>query len=118
MRSSPLPMAQLIAKAGHDGINAATVYRTLELFGRLQLISEAGLGRNRLFELNDTYHSHHHHITCTVCGAVTDFDSRLIERDLQVIGQQLGFDVRTHQLEVTGVCSACSRGGLADEVAS
>ena len=108
MRNVPLPIAKLITKAEEDGINSVTVYRTLELLRKLNLVQEMGLGRNRLFELSDSYHSHHHHFTCIKCGKVTDFDSETIEANLDEIGKKLGFDVQAHQLEVTGVCSKCS----------
>jgi Fur family ferric uptake transcriptional regulator len=112
MRNGPLSMSKLINKAGEDGIDPVTVYRTLELLRKLNFIQEMGLGRNRLFELSDTYHSHHHHFTCSECGKVTDFDSEIIERDLHEIGEKLGFNVRAHQLEVIGVCLTCTNKAL------
>ena len=56
---------QVIAKYPH--VNISTVYRTLELLGRLGLVTETDLGGGRV-----RYHSaekgHHHHLVCQECG--------------------------------------------------
>lgn len=104
LRQAPISMAKLISRARDDGIDPVTTYRTMDLFRKLGLVQELGLGRNRLLELSDTYHAHHHHFTCVVCGAISDFDNEAIERELRAAAQGLGFDVHSHQLEITGVC--------------
>ena len=107
VRHAPLSMPQIIQNALADSIDKVTVYRTVELLRKLDLVQEVGLGRNRLFELGDTLHGHHHHLTCTECGKVIDFDDETIEADLQSIGKQLGFDIKSHQLEASGICASC-----------
>jgi Fe2+ or Zn2+ uptake regulation protein len=106
-RHAPVSMAKLVAKAAEDGIDPVTVYRTIDLFRKLRLVQEVGFGRNRLFELSDDYHAHHHHFTCIECGTISDFDSAVIEADLKRIGEELGYAIRSHQLEVTGTCGRC-----------
>jgi Fur family ferric uptake transcriptional regulator len=107
MRQAPLPMAQLIAGGREEGLDTVTVYRTVDLFRKLGLIQEVGLGRNRLLELNDDYQAHHHHVMCLECGRITDFDSTVIEVDLARLAADLGFEIRSHQLEATGICADC-----------
>jgi len=109
MRHSPLAMPKLIARGQEDGIDVVTTYRTVDLFRKLALVQELGMGRNRLLELSDSYHAHHHHLTCVVCGKISDFDSEAIETDLHRLGLELGFEIRSHQLEATGVCADCRR---------
>ena len=106
-RNAPVSMPKLIAKAQQDSVDTVTVYRTMDLFRKLELVQEVGLGRNRLFELSDDYHAHHHHLTCAQCGTIFDFDSEVIENDLNRISEQLGFRIRSHQLEATGLCANC-----------
>lgn len=108
LRSAPLPMSKLISHASENGIDQVTVYRTMDLFRKMGLIQEVGLGRRRLFELSDTYHAHHHHFTCTKCGRVIDFDSDIIETELQRMSIEYGLKIHAHQLEVTGVCKVCN----------
>jgi Fe2+ or Zn2+ uptake regulation protein len=107
LRQSPLPMSRLIARASSDGIDSVTVYRTVDLFRKLGLVQELGLGRNRMFELGDDYGEHHHHFTCSDCGKILDFDSSSIESELQKEGAVLGFELRSHQLEAIGLCAIC-----------
>lgn len=109
LRHAPIAMAKLILRAREDGIDPVTTYRTIELFRRLALVQELGMGRNRLLELSDSYHAHHHHFTCVVCGRISDFDSEAIEGELHEVGAELGFEIHSHQLEITGVCAECRR---------
>ena len=107
-RQGPLPMGRLIAKAQADGVDPVTTYRTVDLFRKLDLLQEVGLGRNRLLELSESQ-THHHHFTCTECGRITEFDSDAIEADLRRLAEHLGYAIRSHQLEVTGLCAACQK---------
>jgi len=107
VRQAPVAMAKLIARGQADGIDPVTTYRTVDLFRKLGLVSEAGLGRNRLLELSDEVERHHHHLSCVVCGKLVDFDNAAIEAELGRVGEQTGFAIRSHQLEATGVCAAC-----------
>ncbi len=112
MRHSPVPMPKLLDRAREDGLDTVTVYRTLDLFRKLALVQDAGLGRNRLLELGDDYQAHHHHLTCSDCGKLFDFDSLAIEADLRAAGEKLGFSISSHQLEATGLCAVCRARGL------
>jgi Fur family ferric uptake transcriptional regulator len=107
LRHSPLSMPKLLEKVREDGIDTVTCYRTLDLFRKLGLAQDVGLGRNRLIELTDDSYIHHHHVWCTVCGKVTDFDSPAIEEELARVSQKLGVKISSHQLEAYGVCASC-----------
>src|SRR5689334_6214723 len=59
------------------GVNRSTVYRTLELFSELGLVSVTDLGGGaRQYELLD---QPHHHLICHRCGAEMDMDDDLVE---------------------------------------
>jgi Fur family ferric uptake transcriptional regulator len=107
LRHAPMAMSALMMRGRADGIDPVTVYRTLELFRQLALVQEVGLGRNRLLELSDDYHAHHHHVMCLRCGQILDFDSAVIESELERLGESLGFKIDSHQLEATGLCAVC-----------
>lgn len=108
VRQAPVAMAKLIARAQADGIDPVTTYRTVDLFRKLGLVAEVGLGRNRLLELSDEVETHHHHLSCLLCGKVVDFDNAVIEAELARVGEKRGFVIRSHQLEATGVCADCA----------
>lgn len=91
----------------HPSVGAATVYRTMNLFVR------AGLAKERRFHEGCSRFepavaaSHHDHLICTVCGGIQEFQDDEIERLQDAIAARLGFEVRTHRLELYGVCSRC-----------
>lgn len=107
VQETPASMAQLVAAGRRAGVDMVTVYRTVDLFRKLGLVQEVGLGRNRLLELSDDFLAHHHHATCVACGRIVDFDSGVIEADLRRLTQALGFELRSHQVEALGVCAEC-----------
>lgn len=107
VRHSPIKMARLIALAKRDSIDQVTVYRTIRLFKQLEIADEVGWGSNRRFELSGNYHAHHHHATCLRCGNIADFDSQALEQTIAAVVKATGFTMRSHQVEITGLCSAC-----------
>ncbi|MBE9482181.1 MAG: transcriptional repressor, partial [Chloroflexi bacterium] len=57
--------------------NKSTIYRTLELLKKLNLVAETNLGGNSVY-----YHhieqAHHHHLVCQECGAIIDLDESVV----------------------------------------
>jgi Fur family ferric uptake transcriptional regulator len=101
----------LMIKASHPGIGQATVYRTLKLF------SEAGLAREiTLHDGQARYEhvlagEHHDHLICTSCDNIIEFENEAIERLQEEVTSRHGFLMKTHEMKIYGICSACrSRG--------
>jgi Fur family ferric uptake transcriptional regulator len=93
------------------GVNRSTVYRTLELFRDLGLVSMTDLGGGaRQFELID---EPHHHLICHRCGALLDLDDDLVEPLRESIRARYGFNPGIDHLALFGFCAAC-RGAAAD----
>jgi Fur family ferric uptake transcriptional regulator len=107
LRGSPIPMAKLRVKSALDGVDTATVYRTIALFTRLGLVQEIGVGSRRLLELTDNFGSHHHHFWCTKCGKIVNFDDNHLEATLDALASRLDISIESHQLEISGICNAC-----------
>ncbi len=106
LQGGELTIAQLIesTKAQFD---RATIYRTIELFERLGVAHEVGMGRQRRLELSDRFDPHHHHITCDSCGASTTLSSPDLERQLERAARRAGYQLQSHQVELKGICRAC-----------
>lgn len=85
-----------------------TVYRTLATLECEGLIRRADVaGGPARFDANT---ERHHHFVCSVCGAIKDFrgealDHLPIPRSVKAFGS-----IRSAQVQVRGVCSACSGG--------
>lgn len=94
-------------KLNHPGIGNATVYRTLKLF------VEAGLAREILLHDSQTRYEHimagehHDHLVCTGCNAIIEFENETIEKLQNEIATRHGFMIRSHKLEIYGLCSNC-----------
>jgi len=89
-------------------ISLDTVYRTLDLFKRLGLVSTLRplYGRIR-FDANMTSH---HHFICTRCGIIRDFYDRALDRlDPPASADRLG-RVESAHVELRGLCARCSGG--------
>jgi Fur family ferric uptake transcriptional regulator len=92
----------------------SSIYRTLVLLegsGLLTKYRDAdGVAR---YELAETVTgNHHHHFVCTQCGktdevAIPEELERTISRLIEVVGEEHGYDVTAHLLELEGVCETC-----------
>ncbi len=97
-------------------VNRSTVYRTLELFRDLGLISETDLGGGvRHFELLNG--GRHHHLICKDCGLMLDLDDELVHPLRAIIHDRYGFAAAIDHLALFGRCAPCEaasrRGGEA-----
>jgi Fur family ferric uptake transcriptional regulator len=89
-------------------LNRSTIYRTLELFRDLGLISETDLGGGvRHYELLDD--GRHHHLICRDCGAMIELDDALVEPLRQRIRDRYGFAACIDHLALFGWCPACQQ---------
>ena len=87
-------------------IGIATLYRTMKL------LTEAGLAEMHNFNDKTTYEHlyqvrHHDHLICRVCGRTVEFEHPLIEKYQLEICQQHGFTLKSHRMELFGVCNEC-----------
>ena len=96
------------AQAIHPGVGRATVYRTLELLTQLQIVRPIYLG-----EGGPTYiraEGGHHHLVCSGCGRVVDFDECVAEAMVQELSERFGYLIQSHLLEFYGLCGDCRVG--------
>jgi Fur family ferric uptake transcriptional regulator len=98
-------MYRILAKKDRH-IGLATIYRTLNLF------CEAGLAQARHFGTQTQYDNishkgHHDHLICTSCGTIVEFQNCQIETLQEEVATRNGFTIKTHKLELYGLCSNC-----------
>ncbi|HKG24065.1 MAG TPA: Fur family transcriptional regulator [Thermomicrobiales bacterium] len=109
-----LTAEEIVARVGplSPAVNRSTVYRTLELFRDLGLISETDLGGGvRHFELLDD--GRHHHLICRDCGAMLVLDDDLVQPLREGIQERYGFSPTLDHLALFGVCAYCLEHGEA-----
>lgn len=87
-------------------VNRSTVYRTLESFRDLGLISETDLGGGvRHYELLDD--GRHRHLICRACGGMLVLDDELVEPLRQGIRERYQFAATVDHLALFGLCQCC-----------
>jgi Fe2+ or Zn2+ uptake regulation protein len=98
-----------LAREGHDGIDRATVYRTLALLKEHGLVEELDLlhidGAEHHYELRDG--TGHVHIVCKKCGKILEFRTELLSILEGQIRRATGSDVDSVRVEVSALCSDC-----------
>ncbi len=94
--------------AERSGVGRATVFRTLDL-----LVQHGVLDR---LHQPDGCHSyllcgagdrHHHHLICSDCGTVVEFEDCSVQPLLDELSLRTDFQINGHWLEVFGQCSVC-----------
>jgi Fur family ferric uptake transcriptional regulator len=88
-----------------------TVYRSLESLVGMGLVQAVDLGDGeRRYELVPPG-EHHHHLVCQQCQKSVHLDECLIEQFEDSIRASHGFQIRSHVLEIFGICRDCSGEG-------
>lgn len=88
-------------------VGLATIYRTLDLLVNSGLVVERDFGEGfKRFEPARNL-PHHYHLTCTVCGSVTEFLDERIEQMIRTAAAARGFVPSRHRLLVHGTCRDC-----------
>tara|TARA_Y100000590_G_scaffold414067_2_gene510563 strand:- start:935 stop:1378 length:444 start_codon:yes stop_codon:yes gene_type:complete len=96
----------LLAQRKDPNISLSTVYRTLAV------LREWGLVRGHRFTEE---HSHfeagtgsiHHHLICTKCGLVEEFENGLESDSVRRISRKTKFRILSQKIELTGLCESC-----------
>jgi Fur family ferric uptake transcriptional regulator len=91
-----------------QGLNLATVYRTLELLVSLGLVAQTDLGGEATsFELVGA--EPHHHLVCVRCGVMIEMDDDLFQALRAAVLERYDFDARSRHVALFGVCGDCQR---------
>ncbi|MGL4335326.1 MAG: Fur family transcriptional regulator [Turicibacter sp.] len=101
-----------LVKHVDDSIGIATIYRTLELFEKINIIRNVkikndGINYYDLIDLDEVNHLHHH-LICTKCQAIIEIADEL-EVYEAFIQEKYGFMVTDHELTLYGVCHDCGQ---------
>jgi Fur family ferric uptake transcriptional regulator len=87
----------------------ATVYRTLELLEEIGVLRKQDFGDGRArYEMADE-DMDHHHLVCTRCGKIIEFEDELMDQVERAVGLKMGFAVETRVVKFFGLCAECRR---------
>jgi Fur family ferric uptake transcriptional regulator len=90
-----------------SGIGRASVFRTLDLLTRLGIIRPTYLESSSTPKYVLMPDGHHHHVICTRCNRVIEFDDCGLEAMTQALETRLNIHIHGHLLEFYGECENC-----------
>lgn len=97
-----------------SGLAQSSVYRNLAVLEEVGAVARIVThGDHARFELTEALTDHHHHhLICTNCGSVSDFElaadtESLLERAFAGVGESARFSIDGHRLDLLGTCSTC-----------
>ena len=106
-----------ILRGTESEIGLATVYRSLEILVSLGILQKIEFGkefdkRNKgsySYELNpvDPNQHFHHHLICTECKEIAEFEEDMLDHLEEDIFKKTGFKVENHQAKFFGICRKC-----------
>ncbi len=96
-------------KQEYPDLGIATVYRTLLLLEKMQLIRKTDFldGCTR-YELCDPSGHAHHHLICTDCGGIINMEEDLLDELEKQVYTKHRFTVKNHSVKFYGFCEKCA----------
>lgn len=92
-------------------IDRSTVYRALDFFGALGLVSAAGIGGATVYEVaGQGEHGRHHHLVCRDCGDIGHVPDDLFDDFAARLRDDYGFVADADSLTISGLCRDCGVG--------
>ena len=104
---TPLTVEMIREKIKNKKVDQVTVYRTIESLLKAKIIGRVDLRKGSVFY--ELLGDHHHHIVCTKCGVLEDFESCRVEDITQkiLLGSKKFRIISDHSFELFGICKLC-----------
>jgi Fe2+ or Zn2+ uptake regulation protein len=109
----PLTIPEILEADG--GLAQSSVYRNLVLLEQAgvvhRIVTNAEFARFELAE--DLTGDHHHHLICSICGAVQDAPAsagieRAVHQAIDEVERETGFRTTAHRIDLVGLCRSCA----------
>jgi Fur family transcriptional regulator, ferric uptake regulator len=95
-------------RADGRAVGRASVYRILELFTELKLVTRIDVGQGvARYEPLQPGGDHHHHLVCDRCGRIAPFEDPSLEQAIERVSRRLSFAVADHDVVLRGTCGDC-----------
>jgi Fur family ferric uptake transcriptional regulator len=95
-------------------VGLTTIYRTLEKLSLMGEVHKLDSGDKRgRFELANNEKGHHHHLVCTKCNRIIDYDDfiedevKLLKETEKKLSKKYDFTINNHLIQFYGVCDKC-----------
>jgi Fur family ferric uptake transcriptional regulator len=94
------------AKVYYPTVGLVTVYRTLDLLAEMGFVRRIHAEQG-CHGFASASHGHRHHVVCRQCGATVEVEGCDLSPFLARVGQDTGFKIEEHLLELVGLCPSC-----------
>ena len=95
-----------VVHASNPDVHLSTVYRTLDAFEQLGVVTHVHLGHGRaVYHLTDRIH---HHAVCEQCDRVVQLPLEVFADLHARLRREFGFEVGAHHFALVGRCAACA----------
>jgi Fe2+ or Zn2+ uptake regulation protein len=97
-----------LARRQYPRLGLVTVYRTLEKLEELELVQRVHRPSGCQAFIA-AFSGHQHMLICQACGRVEFFsgDSERMDSLMSTVGEESGYQIREHWLQLFGLCSGC-----------
>ena len=85
-------------------VSRATVYRTIDVLVKNNLVRRLDLGDGRSRFENKMGIAHHDHIVCLNCRKIVEFMNEDIEEIQEQVAKEMGFEIVRHVHQLFGNC--------------
>jgi Fur family ferric uptake transcriptional regulator len=97
-----------------ESIGRASVFRTLDLLTSLGIVRPTYIETSQTPTYVMMPEGHHHHIICTTCNRVIEFDDCGLSQLEKTLEDRLNVSIEGHLLEFYGICEACQSAADSD----
>lgn len=97
-------------RKNYPKIGLATIYRTLQLYEELGIIYRQNFDDGfSKYEINYDEEHQHHHLICSECGVVEEFNQDLLDELESKIETEKNFKIKNHSVQFFGYCKKCKK---------
>lgn len=109
LQNSDIPLTASDIVYSCSDINRTSVYRILETFYQLNIITTIYVGWKPHYELAEPFLPHHHHLICSNCKTADPLQDAELEAFIKSLGQKYQFNITKHHFELEGLCRNCQK---------
>lgn len=98
-----------LIKSKNIKISRATLYNTIDLLEKLDLIKKHKFNSKISFYEKSYYQKKHSHLICKICGKIVEFCDPRIFKIEEDIGEYYKFDITESEIIFYGICEECKK---------
>jgi Fur family transcriptional regulator, ferric uptake regulator len=95
----------ILMKNENSSISRATVYKTLELLAKCNLLSKRHFGENLTRYESSFKRKVHDHLICINCGRIVEFSDKQLSQLPEKISKELGFEFGSYSFNIFARCA-------------